>query len=303
MKRTAILMGGLFFALLLVACSGNQAFESGSPEGLIAPSARAASDSAPLIEPGGRAGAPAPQLAPAAPESGPGGSSIFGEDRLIIFTANVAIRVEDVPSSVDALIRIADQYRGYVAGSNFSEGGGSPFANVTLKVPAENFQAALDTIRGIAERVLSVSVNSEDVTEEFTDLDARLRSLKATEEQLIALLNRADTIEDILKVRQQLTQVRVDIERIEGRLNYLERRAELATITVSLSERPDGIVAQTDWEPLRIVAEAWAESIEFLQTIATGLIRLVVFFWWLIVPGLLALLVMAVGIGAARRRN
>lgn len=303
MKRTAVLIGGLIFSLLLVACSANQAFESGLSEERIGAPAGAASDSAGIIVPGAPGAAPAPRLAPAAPNSEPGGGSIFGEDRLIIFTANVAVRVEDVPTSVEALIAIADQYRGYVAGSNFSEGGGTPFASVTLKVPAENFQATLDTIRGIAEKVLSVSVNSEDVTEEFTDLDARLRSLKATEEQLIALLNRADTIEDILKVRQQLTQVRVDVERIEGRLNYLERRADLATITVALSERPDGIVGQTDWEPVRIAAEAWEESIEFLQAIATGLIRLVVFFWWLIVPGMVVLVVLAAGFGAVRRRN
>ncbi|MDO8670625.1 MAG: DUF4349 domain-containing protein, partial [Dehalococcoidia bacterium] len=115
------------------------------------------------------------------------------------------------------------------------------------------------------------------------------------------LLKKAATIDDILKVQQKLGDTRGQIERIKGRMIYLERRSDMATITVSL--RPDSparnVNSQT-WDPIRVASDSWEASMIFLQTIGSLVIAIAVFFWWLIPMAILA--VIAWRIWRSRRR-
>jgi hypothetical protein len=220
---------------------------------------------------------------------------------MIVYTARITLRVTNVGSAIESVSVLADRYGGYVSGSTRTENDGSPAATVTLRVPAQDFQAVMAELRAGAERVLTENITSEDVTEEFTDLDAQLRSLRATEQQYLDLLRRANTVEDVLRVQQRLSEVRVQIERIEGRLRLLERRADLATITVTLTERPS-LPGADPWDPGRIIGESWAASLRFLQATATVALRVVVFFWWVFpVLGLALLMVILLARRGGRR--
>jgi hypothetical protein len=116
-----------------------------------------------------------------------------------------------------------------------STSGGSDrqFATVTVRVPQEQFFTALDLISALG-KVQSQNVGSEDVSEQFIDLEARLKSSLREEQSLLSLLDKANKVGDVLSIERELSRVRSDIERFQGQLNFLERRVDLATIAASL---------------------------------------------------------------------
>jgi hypothetical protein len=106
-------------------------------------------------------------------------------------------------------------------------------AHLTIRVPQDQFFPALERLEGLGE-VRSRNVGSEDVSERFIDLEARLRSSLREEESLLNLLSRANQVSEVLTIERELSRVRAEIERLQGQLNFLERRVELATISISL---------------------------------------------------------------------
>jgi len=225
-----------------------------------------------------------------APGAGPapvGGSLVSSVDRKIVSTASVQLQVDDVGGSFQEVGRIATSAGGFVASSTFSYQGEDQLASVTIRVPSESYQGVLSRLRDLGVKVDSESSDASDVTEEYTDLGSRLRTLEATEMQLLTLLAKAETISDILTVQDRLNYTRSEIEVIKGRMQLLDDLTALATITVHL--RP--VVVGGGEEPGEgvdlgaEVSEAWHESIEFLGEVAAGVITVVVFAWWVPLVG------------------
>ena len=154
-------------------------------------------------------------------------------DRKIISTGFISLEVEDVESSIDEVRAIAEGLGGFVQQLSSSGDDDRMRANITIRVPQEQFFAALELIRPLGE-VTSRNVGTEDVSEQFIDLDARLKSALRKEQSLLSLLGRSETVSDILTIERELERVRSDIERIQGQLGFLERRVALATIAVAL---------------------------------------------------------------------
>ena len=178
--------------------------------------------------------APVPENMPA-PEGGEGSgkNALQTVGRKVISIARVSIEVEAVEPSVGQIRAIAESVGGFVEQLSSSGGSENPRAELTVRVPQDQFEPALGRIEGLGD-VESRNLGSEDVTEQFIDLSARLRSSKREEESLLALLERSSTVTEILTVERELARVRSDIERAQGQLNFLERRVDLATIHVSL---------------------------------------------------------------------
>jgi hypothetical protein len=130
--------------------------------------------------------------------------------------------------------------------------------SATIRVPVDQFDAVLDRLGGVGER-LSLSVSSTDVSEEYFDLEARLRHWKVTEAFHLSLMEKAVTVADALKVQSELDQVQLEIERIQGRLNFLSDRTAYSTITVNLSEGSGSEVTTGENEPSRI-ARIWSDA-------------------------------------------
>jgi hypothetical protein len=144
-------------------------------------------------------------------------------------------------------------------------------------VPAERFDEALDRLKELAVRVSGEQVASKDVTEEFVDTDARLRNLRATEARYLDLLQQARTVEDVLRVEQQLSNIRGQIEQLQGRLQFLERSAQTSTITVELRPYALGQSQPGDWNPLPVVRNALAALLNTAQFLLAALIWVVIF--------------------------
>jgi len=157
-------------------------------------------------------------------------------DRMIIRTGNLHLIVNDVPQTLERIVDLAKNLDGYVVSSNQWKEGERLVGQITIRVVAERFSEAIRTLRGLALEVISESTSSKDVTEEYTDLTAKLKNLEATEEQLLRILAKAEKVEDILAVQRELTRIRGEIEQTKGRMQYLERTSETSLIEVRLEQ-------------------------------------------------------------------
>lgn len=200
-------------------------------------------------------------------------------DRKIIRDANLTLEV-GAPAEVQRKITsIAETLGGFVVTSEskqrqVGDAQQELEVNLVVRVPATQFQAALDQIHSAGDRVVAEKISGQDVTEEFIDLEARVRTQKALEAQFLEIMKRANKVEDALEVQRQIAEVRTEIEKIEGRKRFLANRASLSTITVNL-QTPTAIAVNTSGFG-RKVREAFADSIEVAIAIVLFLIQFVI---------------------------
>jgi hypothetical protein len=210
--------------------------------------------------------------------------------------------VEDTETALVEIRGVATGLNGYVSNSNVWRMDDRLRGTVTIRVPAESFDAAMDQIKDLAVEVERENVSGQDVTEEYTDLSARLRNLEATEVELLALLTevreRTRKAEDVLAVHRELTNIRGQIEQIRGRMQYLERMTALATIHVELIPGQDQPIVEAGWQPMRTARAALRALIDTGQFLIDALIWLVVY----ILPVLLVLLIPVIVLVVILRR-
>ncbi len=163
-------------------------------------------------------------------------ASSSSSDRMIVRTGNMALVVEDVPVAIEQITNIAVGYTGYVVSSNVWQDRERLFGNISVRIPAESFDDAVRALRALAVDITSETSTSQDVTQEYTDLAAQLKNLEATEQQLLTILAKAETVKDILDVQRELSNTRGQIEQLKARMQYLERTSATSIITVSLQQ-------------------------------------------------------------------
>ncbi len=219
------------------------------------------------------------------------------QNRVIIYTGSVDLRVADVMTAVDDITALAAQYGGFVAGSELHESQSRLQGSVTIRVAAENYQAAMNDLQTLG-KTLRQETGSQDVTAEYVDLQARKANLEVTEAALQKMLDTDMTrqkLDDVLKVQRELTTVRGDIESLAGQLRYLENMSSLATITVNLTPevQPEPDIEVLGWQPGRTVQEAWSTLISALQNLGDTLI-------WGAICGIPALIILLIPLALAR---
>jgi hypothetical protein len=149
---------------------------------------------------------------------------------------------------------------------------------VTVRVISSKFDAAFDDLKEVALVVRSENVNTQDVTEEFVDLEARLQNKYRQEERLLDLFDKADKVEDLIKVESELARVRSDIERWEGRKRYLSSQTDYAQIVVMVEEDEKIVVVNDQWRPLAVARTAFNNLVTDIQDTASVAIRFLVWF-------------------------
>lgn len=182
-----------------------------------------------------------------APEAAPGVDFAFDDDggfsdeRMIVRTGQMALIVEDVRIALEDITSLADGFEGYVVSSRVWKVGERQVGSISIRVPAEHFNDTTRMLRGLAVEVTSETSDSRDVTEEYTDLTSKLGNLEATEQQLLVILEKAQTVEEILNVQRELSRTRGDIEQTKGRMQYLERTSATSLINITLEQSKLGI--------------------------------------------------------------
>jgi hypothetical protein len=260
--------------MALAACGSAPASSVAEPmpaEAVRAESGGAAPPSAPAMDVG------APGEVPAAPQQS--GNGQIPSTRLVIRNAELSMYVEDVRAAEAAVRAKATALGGFVVSAETSGDASYLTARVVIRVPAAAFDDALNGVQGLAERVLSRTVSGQDVTEEYVDLESRLRTLEATSARLMDLLARAETVEEALSVNMALTDVQGQVEQVKGRMQYLEQSAAMSTIAVSMQPVPvTPLVDEDSWQPIRVAREALRDLLEFGE----GLVNLaIVLLIWL----------------------
>jgi hypothetical protein len=231
-------------------------------------------------------------------------TSTPGEDRMIVRTAALTLVVSDTEASVAHIKSIASALGGYVVDTSLWRDGGQLRGTVTVRVPAESLDDALSQFKGLAVKVERESGNSQDVTEEYSDLGAQLRNLEATEQELLELLKtvreKTGKAEDILAVHRELTQIRGQIEQLKGRMQYLERTSAMSSVTVELI--PD-VLAQpiggTGWRPGEAVSGALRALLGTLRFLVESAIWVVLY----ILPVAVVMLLPVAGLWILWRRR
>jgi hypothetical protein len=202
-------------------------------------------------------------------------------ERKIIKDAELTLEVPSPTEAQRKVTSIAEANNGFVVTSESkqrqSSDGSQHLLDITLvtRVPASRFGAALDQIRAISNNITAEKQTGQDVTEEFIDLEAHIRTQKALEAQFLEIMKQAHKVEDLLEVQRQIAGVRAEIEKLEGRKRFLENRSSLSTITVNLNSAGTGIVVNTSGFG-RSIKEAVGDSIDVGGAIILFLIRFVI---------------------------
>jgi hypothetical protein len=229
------------------------------------------------------------QVAAPSPASGAGPSAVTAGltqsdapsegARRIIHTAELSVETDAPDTAAAKLASLAGAKGGFVvssdtARSSDADGAETVTTTVVFRVRAESFDEALAAVRSLGTRVASEKITGQDVTEEYVDLEARIRAQRAVEEQYVAILHEAKTIPDVLAVQQKLGEVRTEIERAEGRRRLLENETRLSTITVHIARH----IAAVDVSGPgfgRSIREAGHDAVAVAVAIINGAIRLV----------------------------
>lgn len=203
------------------------------------------------------------------------------DDRKIIYNADMTLIVSDPAIAANDVEALINSLGGYVANMNAYRGGEDlMFYNITLRVPAEQFDAVRTSLRDMAIRVEREGVNTDDVTDQYYDLDARLRTLQATETELLALLEetreRGGEVEDIMSIYRELTNIQSQIESLQGQLNRLDKLVAFSTISVDLRSDELNKPISTSWRPLEVLYGSFRTLVSALQGLINVLIYLVV---------------------------
>jgi hypothetical protein len=158
-------------------------------------------------------------------------------NQMVIYQADLQLRVKKFEQTLQNLEKQVVKYGGYISESNVSKDGVEQVSGrITVRIPQKNFQAFLHDAEGQAAEVLQRNITGTDVTEEYVDLDSRLKSKRVVEERLTSFMKSAQKTEDLLKISADLAVVQEEIETIQGRMKFLENQTSLSTVQISLFE-------------------------------------------------------------------
>ena len=162
-------------------------------------------------------------------------ASLPAQQRIIIRTVDMQLTVSDVAAAVDRVAALAGRSGGWVVSSDRSARHGG---YISIRVPAGSLDSAIVRLRELALKVESEISTSQDVTDEYVDIQSRLKGLRATEDRLLEIMQQAADVEDALSVQLELSNLQTRIEQIEGRIKYLEQTSAYSLINVGLRASP-----------------------------------------------------------------
>jgi Domain of unknown function (DUF4349) len=234
-------------------------------------------------------------------------------NRMIIRNATIALVSNDVYKTLNDIRAVAISQQGIIFSSNSSLKGDLVYGTIVLQVPVQAFDETMAQLRTIAYKVQNETSSSQDVTEEYADAESQVRNLRVTEQQYLKLMEKAGNVNDIITVQNQLTDVRNKIERLQGRMNFLQKKSDYSTITINVepyiapvTPTPTPIPTATpvpptptpipEWNAGETAEKAWTGSVKGLQKVTSvaifagayaiwvlpicGVLFIIGWFWW-----------------------
>lgn len=226
---------------------------------------------------------------------------LTGMHQKIIYNADLTMQVEDLDKAVEALKEAIQQSEGYLLEFSDTQTERELRSNYVIKVPAKQFMPFINQLSMIKNRKFDQYVSGKDVSEEYVDLEARLKARELVEERLLAMMGEASTASDLLEFSQRLGEVQEQMEQIKGRIRYLDNNISFSTINLRIFQAKQSAASLAGYSnPLgERITEAWHSSITFVwEAIQTIIVILIGAF-----PIIVILAVIAVPIWLIRRKR
>lgn len=190
------------------------------------------------------------------------------QEQMLIWTGSISLEVLDLTNSASAIQENAKELGGYVESSSYSDGNsgyyakGVPSVSLKLRVPSDKLDDALNRVEGVGT-VLSRKLSSEDVTEKYVDIQARLNTKKELRDRLKVLLDRAEEVKDVLAIEKEFSRIQADIDSMEARLKSMKGKVDYASLSVTLQQ----------WEPEPVVVEEIPGPVTYVWNGAVWCVR------------------------------
>jgi flagellar basal body-associated protein FliL len=225
-------------------------------------------------------------------------------NRMIVKNADIKLTVKDTDVAIDRATQIIGDAGGYIVSSRVwyqdYYGNNLKYATITIGVPVEEFEKVLSRLRGLAIKVVDETASGDDVTDQYVDLQSQLTNLEATRARIQEFLKDAKTIDEALRINQELSNIEAQIEQIKGRMNYLNDRSAYSTITLNLEPEfpvltptptatPYPTATPIPWNPNETFTDAKSTVTVLYQGIADFLIWLGVVILPIVLPPALIL--------------
>ena len=204
--------------------------------------------------------------------------------RRIIYEARISLVVDDFANAEGKLKELVQQNKGFLADARVNRQQGDRLSgNWRVRIPVAQFDDFLTSVTKLGVPEVQ-SQTAQDVTEEFVDVEARIKNKRQLEERIIQLLDKsAGQITDVIQIERELSRVRGEIEQMEGRLRYLTNRTELATVNIDVREEKDYVPPSAPTYAVRVTS-AWADSLSALREFGENVsISIVYIFPWLLI--------------------
>lgn len=260
-------------ALLLVSACTRSREEAPSSTGTSAPATTAPQQGAAAT--GAKQSSTVPPLSPvSAANPNPSPAEVH---RKIIRNAELSVETDIPENGLRKIAAIAESKGGFIVTSEVRQRGAgaegdAKVVTVVARIPSAQFETTVEEIRKIGSRVLQEKQTGLDVTEEYIDLEARIRTKQALEAQFLEIMKQARTVSEALEVQRQIAEVRTEIEQLEGRRRFLENQSSLSTITVTL-QQPVSIVSASPGGFFSSVKEAIGDGVDIAIAIVLIFIR------------------------------
>ena len=208
-------------------------------------------------------------------------SKIDIQNRKVIYNANLSVEVTNYNESFNSIQSDIQNYGGYIVeSSTYGAGRDNDLqeGRIQVRIPQEHFHDFVALIEQGSMKVLEKNLTGQDVTEEFVDLESRLKSKRVVEERLLSFMNDAEKTEDLLKISNDLAKVQEEIEQITGRINYLQNQTDLATITIHIRENKVTIpeLNKEDLNTWEKTKQQFFESVNLLISAASAIVIFIV---------------------------
>lgn len=216
----------------------------------------------------------------------------FAASHMIIKDGQVKLLVEDTDIAIDRATQVIGDLGGYIISSRvwyqpYANSENYKYATITIGVPVDQFERALSRLRGLSVKVLDETASGEDVTNEYVDLQSQVTNLEATRDRIKSFLDQAQTVDEALRINQELSNVESQIEQLKGRMNYLQDRSAYSTITVNFEpvlpeiiEAPAPTPTPDVWQP----SETFSNAKEAVTSAYQGIIDFLIWVFVVFVP-------------------
>jgi len=200
-------------------------------------------------------------------------SSISAESRIQLW-GSISLEVRNISDAIEEIRALVNQHNARVSSS---ESGDSynKYANISILVPKESFHELIQAIQKIGTKVTNENINSNDVTEEYVDVEAKLNVMGQTENRFIALLSETSTVQEVMSIEKELMRLRGEIDSLEGRMKYLRKTTNNSVLNVHMTEEVP--ITGSGWSFFSSFDNSVRGLVSFSKHIANFLISLMVF--------------------------